>query len=358
MAASSAWAGGGSNQSNVARIAAPGHDVEHDGREIDACDLRLSMRPQPIARVPQPHRDARRRPSRASRALIGRVGRDALLLEAVHQPIRVVPRDLVQPGVDDDAHVRHGQRGLGDVGGENHARLGRRGDGGVLLVRAESPVERQHARAAVEHRRQAVGGAPNLGRARQEAQRRARAKRIPHGVLERDAGPVDHLDRMRAAGHVDDRTVTQKCGDAGRVDRGGHHHDAEIAAREPCLPRERDAEIRVQAALVELVDDDGSDVAEQRILLQPRGQDAFGDDGQAGVGGGAAIEPDVPSHLAAERPALLGGDAPRDRARGHASRLQQQDRAVAHERGRHARRLSRARRRGERPARGALARGA
>ena len=92
------------------------------------------------------------------------------------------------------------------------------------------------------------------------------------------------------------------------------------------------------------VDDDGRDVAEERILLQPRGQDAFGDNGQPGVGGGAAIEPDVPSDLAAERPALLGSDPPRDGSRGHASRLQQQDRAVAHQRGRHACGLAGARR--------------
>ena len=84
--------------------------------------------------------------------------------------------------------------------------------------------------------------------------------------------------------------------------------------------------------------------AEQRILLEARGQDALGDDQQARVGGEAALEAHVPPHLAAECPALLVRDAPRHGARGDAPRLQHEHAAGVDQRRRHARGLARARR--------------
>ncbi len=104
------------------------------------------------------------------------------------------------------------------------------------------------------------------------------------------------------------------------------------------------ADVGVNAALVELVQHDGGEVGEQRIPLQPRGQDPFGDDEQPGVRGEAAFEPDLPSDLAANGPSLLLGDARRDGARRHPSRLQQDDRAGGHQRRRHPRAFARTRR--------------
>ena len=90
---------------------------------------------------------------------------------------------------------------------------------------------------------------------------------------------------------------------------------AQIVAREPGLFRERDAEVGVDAALVEFVEDDRAEVREQRVLLEARRQDAFGRKQHARRRAEAPLEPDVPADLGAERPALLVGDAPRD-ARG------------------------------------------
>ena len=103
----------------------------------------------------------------------------------------------------------------------------------------------------------------------------------------------------------------------------------------------------MNAALVKLVEDDGREIGEERIGLQPRGQDALGDDEQPGVGAEPAVEAHLPADLAAERPAALVGDARGDRTGGHAARLQQDDRAVGDERGRDARRLAGAGRRGD-----------
>ena len=97
---------------------------------------------------------------------------------------------------------------------------------------------------------------------------------------------------------------------------------------------------------MKFVEDDGGEIGQQRIRLQPRGQDAFGDDEQAGVGAEAPLETHLPADFAAERPAALVGDARRDRACGHAARLQQDDRAVRDQRRRNSRRLAGAGRRG------------
>ena len=166
-------------------------------------------------------------------------------------------------------------------------------------------------------------------RARRDAARDAELRRV-----------VD-LERMRPAGNRDRRTAIEIAGDGIRVHGGRHHDDAEIVARQPGLPGQREPEIRVDAALVELVEDDRPKAGEERILLQPGRQDAFGGQQHPGVRTELPLEADVPADFAAERPAALVGDAARDRPRRDASRLQHDDRAVRGERGRHARRLAR-----------------
>src|SRR4029077_105633 len=78
------------------RISAPGHDVEYRGAEIDAMNLGLAVRSQPIAGIPEaPHR-TRTESSGASRALIGRIGGDPFDLEAVDRALGIVASHLVQ----------------------------------------------------------------------------------------------------------------------------------------------------------------------------------------------------------------------------------------------------------------------
>src|SRR5260221_327213 len=75
------------------------------------------------------------------------------------------------------------------------------------------------------------------------------------------------------------------------------------------LLRQRDRQVRVDAAFVNLVEDDGAEIRQQRIGLQPRGQDAFGDDEQARRRAEVAVEPHLPADFAAESPAALRGNA-------------------------------------------------
>ena len=103
----------------------------------------------------------------------------------------------------------------------------------------------------------------------------------------------------------------------------------------------------MNAALVELVDDDRREIQQQRILLQPRGEDALGREEHARGRTELALEPHVPADLATERPSSFVRDPPRHRPRRHAPRLQHEDRSVHRERRRHARRLACARGSGE-----------
>ena len=191
--------------------------------------------------------------------------------------------------------------------------------------------------------------APNLGRAREKTEndRRTRPRQLDDGIGNRLAWSVADVHRVQRSGHVHDRASAEKCRDGGRFERGGHHHDPQVVARAPGLPRQRDREIGVHAALVKLVEDDRAEAGEERIGLQARGQHAFGDDEQLRVRGEAALEANLPADLAAEGPAAFAGDPRRDGARGDTPRLQEDDRAVRHQRRRHARRLSGAGRGGD-----------
>ncbi len=95
---------------------------------------------------------------------------------------------------------------------------------------------------------------------------------------------VADLERPLPAWHVDNRTAIEKGRHAVGVQRRRHHDDAEIRAGPPGLLHERQAKVRMQAPLVKLVDDDGDEIAQERILLQPGGQDTLSRDEQARLG--------------------------------------------------------------------------
>jgi hypothetical protein len=117
----------------LARIAAPGEDVEHRPRQVDAMDLGLPMALEPIRLMPQAENGARSETRRAPRPLIRGVGGDSLGREAVDGAVRIVACHLVEAGVDDRAHARHGQGGLGQIGGQNNPPLVGRSDCRILL---------------------------------------------------------------------------------------------------------------------------------------------------------------------------------------------------------------------------------
>jgi hypothetical protein len=103
----------------------------------------------------------------------------------------------------------------------------------------------------------------------------------------------------------------------------------------------------MHAALVEFVEDDRVEPGQERIGLEPCGEDAFGDDQQPRRRGEAPLEANLPADVVTQRPAALLRDAPRDGARRDAPGLQQDDGAIGRQRRREARRLAGARSRGD-----------
>ena len=306
-----------------ARIAAPRDHVEDGARQIDAVKLRLAMRAQPVTRVPQAAHDARPQAAGAAGPLIRGVRGDAFRLEAVDAPVGVVPRHLVQPRVDDGRHAGNGQRRLRDIGGHDHAAPRGRPEREVLRVGVERPVQRDDLDRAADLLLDLGHRAANLGCPRQEAQHLTvgRGQHVGSRLGHRALGGVGHVERMRAARHIDHRATVEKRGNGGRLERRRHHHNPQIGPRPPRLPRQRDCQVRVHTALVKLVEHDGREVGEQRVGLQAGGQDPLGDDEEARLRAESALEAHLPADLAAKGPAALVGDARRNRTRGDASGL-------------------------------------
>ena len=152
---------------------------------------------------------------------------------------------------------------------------------------------------------------------------------------------------MQGTRHVQHGRVVEIARDRRRIERGRHHQDVQVVARQPGLASERQTEVEVEAALVKLVEHDRGHVRQQRVLLETRREDALGDHEQPCVGREPALEADVPAHLAADGPALLARNARGHGTYGHAARLQHHHAATIHQRGWHARGLARARRGGE-----------
>ena len=86
---------------------------------------------------------------------------------------------------------------------------------------------------------------------------------------------------------AEDARIAEKPRDLVGGDGGRHHHHCQIVARIHGLLRQRERDVRVDAALVKLVEDDNVEIAQQRIALQPRRKDAFGGNKQPVLGAGS-----------------------------------------------------------------------
>ena len=139
----------------------------------------------------------------------------------------------------------------------------------------------------------------------------------------RPARLVANFDWEGAALAGDDGAVAEVRRDRAGVHRGGHDHHFEFGPHR--LSQQADhaeGEVGVDAALVELVEHDGGDALQERVVVQQPQQDAGGDGEAAGVRPGLAVEADVVAEGAAEGRPVFRRHPPRRRPRGEASRLQ------------------------------------
>jgi hypothetical protein len=176
-----------------------GH-LEDDAGEVGAQDLgigELRACLEVLLRV-EADGDALGDTSAAARALVGRRLADRLDGQALHLGAHGVAADPRDTGVDDVADARHGQRGLGDVGGEHDAAhdRGMAGEHLVLVGGAEAGVERHDLEPVAPERLERVGRVADLALAGQEDQHVAGplGRQLTHRVDDR-LGLVT-LDRL------------------------------------------------------------------------------------------------------------------------------------------------------------------
>jgi len=206
---------------------------------------------------------------------------------------RAVAPDPRQARIDHGAYAGHGDRRLGDVGGEHHAAAAPGLEDPLLVAPGEPREQRQDLQRRTERRGERLARLADFPFARQEHQHvagRGRvAEALPGGgddarhqarvevvVLVRPEGPVSRLDRVAAARDLDHRRAAEESREALRVDgRRGHHHTQVRAPGQQAFQVTQE-EIDVEAALVRLVDDQGVVAQQVRIGLDLGQQDAVG----------------------------------------------------------------------------------
>src|SRR5690606_38660496 len=247
----------------------------------------------------------------------------------------------------------------GDVGGHDDPASGVPAEYAVLLGGGEPAVERQHLGAGQVHAVEGVGDVSDLPLAGAEHEDVGRS---PAGVLGpqlldrlADAGAlvdvdgprhehlagwarpgeraVAHVDRVVAAGYLDDRRraavgVGEVLGEAVDVDGGRGDDHLEVGTARQQLLEVAEDEVDVEAALVSLVDDERVVSAEVPVSLQLREQDAVGHHLDERVLGRPVGEAHLVADGRAELDAELLADPLGDRAGGDAARLGVADRAL------------------------------
>ena len=250
--------------------AAPGGKIEGEGRQIGGEDFRprKGLQRRRLRLVPQPVADAGLGAPGAAAALVGGGARHPHGFEPRHADIGLVARHAGEPAIDHDAHALDGDRGLGDRRRQHDLAAAGRGrrNGAILLVAGQRAVERDHVGRWLGAAFEQGFGAADFGGAGQEGEQRAGigAHRAHDGVGElrldrpRVAADIAGLDRKRAAFAGNHRRVAEQFGDARAVDGRRHDQDAQILAQALLhVAGQRQAEIGVERALVELVEDHG-----------------------------------------------------------------------------------------------------
>ena len=129
--------------------------------------------------------------------------------------------------------------------------------------------------------------------------------------------------------------ASEEAGHRRRVERGRHDDELQIRARgllEAAQQRQR--QVALEVALVELVEHDHAHAGQAGLGDQPAGEQPLGDEAQPRPGPGHLLEADLPAdRLAGPLPQLLG-HAPRRHAGREPPRLEDDDLAVAGQAGR------------------------
>ena len=301
--------------------------------------------------VEQADGDAVRHAPAAAGALVGRRLAHRLDQQLLHLAAVTVALDPRRACVDHILDARHGERGLGHVGGQHDARRAVRLKHAVLLGLRQPRKQRQHIgpaheRAVRQVLAQVVGGLADLALAGQEDQYVATWAADPEFIdrlrdgrvqvelaafLER---PVAHLDRIGAPGNHQHRRlppfgIGKVLRKAIRVDGGGGDDQLQVRPARQDLLQVAQQEVDVQAALVRLVDDQRVVGFQQRVGLRLGQQDAVGHQLDRGIFRQPVVEAHLVAHHLAQRRAQFLGDAFGHAGGGDTARLRVADQPPA-----------------------------
>ena len=153
----------------------------------------------------------------------------------------------------------------------------------------------------------------------------------------RVAPEIARLDRIGAAFGFDDGRLAEQPGDPRAVEGRGHDEEAQILAQAALrIERQREAEIRIEGALVELVEEHGGDAVERGIVEDHAGEHALGHDLDAGFAADLGAEAHAQAHRLADGLAERLRHARGRSAGGEPARLQHDDLAAVRPRARRA----------------------
>ena len=279
------------------------------------------------------HAEARAGAAAAAAALFAAGLRDAADAQAGGAGARVVAGDARQPGVDHGADARHGDRGLGHVGGDDDLASVRGPENLALVGRGQPAEQGQEQVGGVEPLAQPVQGVGDVPFGGHEHEDVAAVGPVGQ-FLHRTNGPlhvggglallvfrnllVDGGDRKGAAAHGEHRRVAEMAAEALRVDGGRADDQLQVRPGGQQVLQVAEQEIDVQAALVRLVDDERVVAFESRVLAGLGKEHAIGHELDQGIGGGPVVEADLGGDPVRGADLLgqpvghgQGGDAPR-----------------------------------------------
>ena len=286
---------------------------------------------------PQAIANARLDAARPPAALVGVGLLNAHRLKAREGDVGLVTRHAHEPAVDHHPHALDGERRLCDRRREHDLAPARPCgcDGEILRARIHGAIERrdvdlrppdprfQHFRDATDLALPGQEGEDRAGFLVERLERRARD--ILLDARARVPAKVARGDRISAALAFDQRSVAKEGANASAVERRRHHQNAQVFTQAGLrVERQREAEIGVERALVELIEHDRADALERRVVEDHAGEDALRHDLDACLGRGEALEPHPKADRLADPLAQGCGHARGRGAGGEPARLEQQ----------------------------------
>ena len=334
-------------ESETRRIGnAEGRAIENQAGKVRLQNLRWrkGLKCGRLLRPPKANRDPGFGAPSPPGALVGGGPRHTHRLQPRQARRRFIFRLARKAAVNDDAHAIDRDRGLGDGGGEHDLAPapGRRTDCSVLRAAFHRTEERHDIGIGRDPVSQPLGRALDLAPSGKEGQDAAAlgGECIEYGagnrVLDRRAGgalAVADIDGKAAAMAFDDRRAAHYACNAGAVDGRRHDQDRQVFTQAGLyVERQRQAEIAVERAFVELVEQHRRYAGQFRVVENHGGEHALGHHQDAGCVRLAAVH----AHGVADRPARLlaeqGGHASGRGARGQTARFQKHDPAIARKR--------------------------